>query len=504
MVHFSLPSESMNSFLQWSSLLEYILGPFGPDDSSLQELLYECYPSDLIQGVMSHGERDVTHVKMDGLININPYHHSMEYTDSHTGNFHAKVGNSKYSIPCTFLPKDQVLFLGQYSYSSDVFASTFVDSLGLHLVEALVNHTNHQKCRVFRHQVVALKFSSDTMSVTKIFRLECTETAYPPSLPFSLDEASLDDIQTIPEYFGEYAKATYLPVTDSIPRKPYYGYDPSIISAINEIGLLVKDIPCVRKFSSLRDFDFGALALEACSDLTTNSVNMIEFLRDLRHPTELIPKFKNFRTFIKNASKIDKSKAVSDEYLRTVFGILPTVSDIKSIVDQLRKNLPYYDPDGFQITTSVKSVHDDYLDWHIHQVARAKVVTSRTELYTENSMDKLKKMGVFPSLNNLWDLVPYSFVVDWFTSVGDTLEIISDYSNAMSLGIRYCTFSRKDILSHAVIATDNSYYGEIQVVNYHRWTTDHCPTPQLSTDPSSNVSLDKLSKGTALLIQRIK
>lgn len=39
----------------------------------------------------------------------------------------------------------------------------------------------------------------------------------------------------------------------------------------------------------------------------------------------------------------------------------------------------------------------------------------------------LEKLGLDPSAGNLWDLIPYSFVVDWFFSIGRILTSISDY-----------------------------------------------------------------------------
>lgn len=39
----------------------------------------------------------------------------------------------------------------------------------------------------------------------------------------------------------------------------------------------------------------------------------------------------------------------------------------------------------------------------------------------------LERLGLDPSAANLWDLVPFSFVIDWFTSIGDALDRISCY-----------------------------------------------------------------------------
>jgi hypothetical protein len=41
----------------------------------------------------------------------------------------------------------------------------------------------------------------------------------------------------------------------------------------------------------------------------------------------------------------------------------------------------------------------------------------------------LEKLGLDPSAGQLWDLIPYSFVVDWFVPVGDSLRTIDAYNS---------------------------------------------------------------------------
>jgi len=41
----------------------------------------------------------------------------------------------------------------------------------------------------------------------------------------------------------------------------------------------------------------------------------------------------------------------------------------------------------------------------------------------------LERVGLDPALGNLWDLIPYSFVVDWFLPVGDSLKAIDAYTS---------------------------------------------------------------------------
>lgn len=63
-----------------------------------------------------------------------------------------------------------------------------------------------------------------------------------------------------------------------------------------------------------------------------------------------------------------------------------------------------------------------------HLVARSMVIVRSDPQSTVQDLLGIRKYGLLPSPSSLWDLVPLSFVVDWFTGVGSrirTLESIS-------------------------------------------------------------------------------
>lgn len=45
----------------------------------------------------------------------------------------------------------------------------------------------------------------------------------------------------------------------------------------------------------------------------------------------------------------------------------------------------------------------------------------------------LERLGLDPSSGNIWDLIPFSFVVDWFFHIGPTLDKLNAYDNAVIL-----------------------------------------------------------------------
>lgn len=58
-------------------------------------------------------------------------------------------------------------------------------------------------------------------------------------------------------------------------------------------------------------------------------------------------------------------------------------------------------------------------------------------------VDRLTGVGLAPNAYNLWDLVPFSFVVDWFVGIGDFLEGITQYGRVAAYDIMSVTTSWK-------------------------------------------------------------
>jgi hypothetical protein len=50
-------------------------------------------------------------------------------------------------------------------------------------------------------------------------------------------------------------------------------------------------------------------------------------------------------------------------------------------------------------------------------------------------------LGLLPSFSTAWDLFPLSFVIDWLTSTGDSLDIVETTAMFMALQIEYCVHS---------------------------------------------------------------
>jgi len=238
----------------------------------------------------------------------------------------------------------------------------------------------------------------------------------------------------------------------------------------------------------------GDLAMEASAKVNANSVNMIAFLADLRDPKALIPKLKELK----------KLKGVADNYLTVNYGILPTIDDLKSITEAFKRRKPFFDRNGWKVYNADHrdSGSRDNVFYDLEQ--HIKLAIDDEDNGFEALYQRMDSIGIFPTMENIWDLIPYSFVIDWIIDVGGFLERVDARMRLQTLNIRYATWSlkrtsRKDILPTVVLPL----VGTIETVSYHRRTSDQCPLPPLSLQ-GTLADFDRWIEASALIIQRKK
>lgn len=244
--------------------------------------------------------------------------------------------------------------------------------------------------------------------------------------------------------------------------------------------------------SPVKEVHFGELAQQAVRKKRAITTNMIEFLSDLRNPLDLIPKLKNLRSL----------KGIAGTFLSVKYGILPTISDIQSVIDAFKRAKPYFDKNGFTVFTAY---HEDAgsagnCDFSLEQ--HIKVAIDDTENLFLRLLETVDNVGLLPTFENLWDLVNYSFVIDWLVDVGSFLEQIDTACRLLRYNIRYCTMSTKKEITGQLTTDNSSLSGWLTWRYYHRWVTAHCPLPPLTLDLFSPTISNHWLEVGALIIQR--
>jgi len=95
-------------------------------------------------------------------------------------------------------------------------------------------------------------------------------------------------------------------------------------------------------------------------------------------------------------------------------------------------------------------------------------------------------LGLHPGLSQGWDLIPFSFVVDWFCSIGPNLDLVDDCLYKNRYGLEYILYSDR----HSAVVQLESLFntsvhrlvGELECVVYTRKLDINFPDPVFNFD----------------------
>lgn len=244
--------------------------------------------------------------------------------------------------------------------------------------------------------------------------------------------------------------------------------------------------------------DYGDLAYKALCDGHQVKTNVLAFFLDLRHITDLIPKLKN----------LSNLKGLANEYLSANYGILPTVSDIEEICAAVRKRT-HSVLAGDRDELNLRLYRAGYTDFIIGDDSLKREITHRIKIAVADVDDDilfriihtLDDIGSLPDFKTIWDLIPYSFVVDWFVDIGNLLDRVDSRLQLSTMDIRYVTMSYKCVDEfHLKASTVIPFNADFTKRYYHRWVSDQCPVPPLS--PQATQDFSHWVEASALIVQR--
>lgn len=240
---------------------------------------------------------------------------------------------------------------------------------------------------------------------------------------------------------------------------------------------------------------FTELVTPAIDTLDRNSVNMFEFFQGLKNPKDLIPKLKN----------LSKLKTHASNYLAVEYGVLPTIDDLHSILDAINSDRkPYFDRSNYRILTAGHSVSASGTHASVVSTNRIKIAVNSSDPYISKAFEGMRTIGGFPSVDNLWDLVPYSFVIDWFVDIGGFLERVDTSYRTATLGIQYCTMSNTKDVSYKLpySASSMGISGTISRRYYSRHVQPDVPEQPLNFEVSNELPNHWLEAGALIVANR--
>lgn len=223
-----------------------------------------------------------------------------------------------------------------------------------------------------------------------------------------------------------------------------------------------------------------------------------------------------YRVFriVKAARKLDLKyirkeltwKELQDRYMELRYAIRPLVIDAKGTMSALEESKAYKstratargfasysftDEDSF--TTQPDSGHE-------LTIARksAIVVDIRAGVLTDVVKTPVSVWGLDQPLETMWEVIPFSFIIDWFINVGETIAAWSPSAGVTELA-SWVTVHQNRVHENSLVGARN--LGSYNYKNSFSWsgtrtiTSEHktrYTNPQLSVYPMSNIRLDTL------------
>lgn len=190
------------------------------------------------------------------------------------------------------------------------------------------------------------------------------------------------------------------------------------------------------------DVDYGLILAEAkeAMDLFTSPATfLLKQLKKLRRP-------RNFRR-PKRGGPGKTLQYMADAWLQMRYAILPTVSDINSVVENTtkiltnssefrRKGSGVQGPVGYERSSGVECFNSCYFTVYREVGVRTKYVSHIFYYLVDYAAAERNRLGLgISQLSSLgWELIPFSFVFDWAINVGDWLKAVQPTPEYARLG----------------------------------------------------------------------
>jgi hypothetical protein len=247
----------------------------------------------------------------------------------------------------------------------------------------------------------------------------------------------------------------------------------------------------------------------AVADVSGLESNWIENLAQAKGTTKaILPLIEAYKA-VKTGNIMMGKRALIDAYLTYMYVVAPGVRDYKDVSKHLG---------GISKNITTKRFSNERRRGQLKEVVPVLDVLAELSYFCTLNLrlkdnplaaigNALEKLGLNPSAANIWDLIPFSFVVDWFTNIGSILSRLDAYNNNALLRdvqSRIETFKVQWPLTESeTLELIGSDYSVTSLLKYS-WYDRRILTGLGSFDPFSGQSFDGLSvsqmtQGGALL-----
>lgn len=251
-------------------------------------------------------------------------------------------------------------------------------------------------------------------------------------------------------------------------------------------------------------WDWGDLCQQAANDARMLDINTGMYLYEL---SQLATSIKETASLV---SGRPTPKTLASLYLSFHYGYRLSYQDTMTIVKSARREFRRLSKD-YSFVRSMAS-GSNTIELGPLKGLTANVVDhykiyyrQRPELFYR-SLSRLFNLDLFPTLENTWDLIPFSFVIDWFTDVSSALADIDTGTQMALLNVLGVLKSRKLTVEGLngtqgyLLGLPGTISGSWSITKYVRDRDNHLILPRFQTDASPK--FDNWVEATALIVQK--
>lgn len=249
----------------------------------------------------------------------------------------------------------------------------------------------------------------------------------------------------------------------------------------------------------------------ACGDVTELDSNWLENLSQIKGTLDVVKPLIQGYHAIRHGNIAEAGRALASAYLAYKYMIAPAISDAKDIATHGADVLRLATVNRFSNERRRGRVIKNSVPIASYLAQLTYTCTYHLRLKTNvfsQIWGALEKVGLEPSAGQVWDLIPFSFVVDWFYHMSDALHEMDGF-NSMNINrdlvARIEAYKVQwdlplyefELLFHGLLAESG---GPIRFSWYDRRVYDYIGT----IDPfvgqfTSGLSVSQVAQGTALL-----
>jgi hypothetical protein len=242
----------------------------------------------------------------------------------------------------------------------------------------------------------------------------------------------------------------------------------------------------------------GAIA-ECADQAELLDVNNIENLTQAADLATLLPIRDITRVVRDPDNPMSWAKAGTGLYLWYKYAVKPTVGDIRTIIEYRKQKIKRASRKmPTRVVYRSKGSYEAE-DIQVKYGASVDITPSAQKEVVPRVLTRLDQLGLSLTPLNAWDMLPYSFVVDWFGNTQEILGVLSLYCHSYRYSVNHVhTFVKSKVTWPVVI--DGSQVGSLTASYYERDYSLVLPPLKLQ---GKEAWQSNIMAGSALIVGRL-